>query len=75
MKEGETIQEMHTRLTSINNELHCLGEVIPFYKKVTKILVVLPKSWVSKVDSITEARNQKTLTMDELIGNLKTHEL
>lgn len=36
---------------------------------------VLPKSWDSKVDVIKEARDRKTLTMDELIGNLQTHEL
>ncbi|XP_049368191.1 uncharacterized protein LOC125833082 [Solanum verrucosum] len=36
---------------------------------------VLPKSWKSKVNSITEARNLKVLTMDDLIGNLQTYEL
>ncbi|KAF3653502.1 Double-stranded RNA-binding protein 4 [Capsicum annuum] len=75
MKEGETIQEMHTRFTSITNEFHCLGEVILLYKQVRKILGVLPKSWESKVYAITEARNLKTLTIEELIVNLKTHEL
>ncbi|XP_047268124.1 uncharacterized protein LOC107871863 [Capsicum annuum] len=75
MKEGETTQEMHTRFTSITNELNCLREIIPLYKKVRKILGGFPKSWESKLDVITEARNPKTLTMDELIGNLNTHEL
>ncbi|XP_016542338.1 uncharacterized protein LOC107842825 [Capsicum annuum] len=75
MKEGETIQEIHTRFTFITNELHCLGEVISLYKQVRKILGVLPKSYESKVDSITEARNLKALTMDKLIGNLNTYEL
>lgn len=40
-----------------------------------KILSVLPKSWKSKVNVISEARYLKTLTMDELIRNLKTYEL
>lgn len=40
-----------------------------------KYFGVCPKSWEIKVDTITEARNLKTLTMDELNGNLKTHEL
>lgn len=61
--------------TSINNELCYLGKVIPLYKQVKKTLGVLPKSWESKVDAITKERNQKTLTIDVLIGNLKTHEL
>lgn len=49
MMEGETIQEMHTRFTSIINELHYLEEVIPFYKQVRKILGVLPKYWKVKL--------------------------
>lgn len=36
---------------------------------------VLPKSWESKVDAITEVRNLKPLTMDKPISNIKTHEL
>ncbi|XP_049361978.1 uncharacterized protein LOC125826663 [Solanum verrucosum] len=70
MKEGETIFEMNSRFTSITNELRCLGEPIPLSKQVRKILKVLPKSWKSKIDVITEAKDLKTLSMDELIGNL-----
>lgn len=75
MKEGETIFEMNSRFTSITNELRCLGEPIPLSKHVRKILKVLPKSWESKVNVITEAKDLKTLAMDELIGNLQTYEL
>ncbi|XP_016546242.1 uncharacterized protein LOC107846345 [Capsicum annuum] len=67
MEEGETIQEMHTRFTSITNELHFLGEVISLYKQMIKILGALPKSWECNMDSITEAKNLKTFTMDELM--------
>ncbi|XP_015158487.1 uncharacterized protein [Solanum tuberosum] len=74
-REGETIFEMNSRFTSITNELRCLGEPIPLIKQVRKILKVLPKSWESKVDVITEAKDLKTLAMDELIGNLHTYEL
>ncbi|XP_070001921.1 uncharacterized protein [Nicotiana sylvestris] len=66
---------MHTRFTSIINELHSLGDVIPRNKLVRKILSVLPGSWESKVNAITEAKDLQTLTMDELIGNLKTYEM
>ncbi|XP_070025668.1 uncharacterized protein [Nicotiana sylvestris] len=34
IKEDEYIQDMHTRFTSIINELHSLGEVIPRNKLV-----------------------------------------
>ncbi|XP_070026001.1 uncharacterized protein LOC142182074 [Nicotiana tabacum] len=44
MKDDESIQDMHTRFTSIINELHSFGEVIPKNKLVRKILSVLPSS-------------------------------
>ncbi|XP_070002815.1 MAR-binding filament-like protein 1 [Nicotiana sylvestris] len=75
MKDDESIQDMHTRFTSIINELHLLGDVIPKNKLIRKILSVLPSSWESKVNAITEAKDLQTLTMDELIGNLKTYEM
>ncbi|XP_070015298.1 uncharacterized protein [Nicotiana sylvestris] len=36
MKDDESIQDMHTRSTSIINELHSLGEIIPRNKLVRK---------------------------------------
>ena len=36
---------------------------------------VLPGSWESKVEAITEAHDLDSLSMDELIGNLITYEL
>ncbi|XP_069150405.1 uncharacterized protein [Solanum lycopersicum] len=75
MKEGETIHDMFTKLSSITNELRSLGEPISMTKQVRKVLRILPKSWESKVDAITEAKDFKVLTMDALIGNLKTHEM
>ncbi|XP_075076675.1 uncharacterized protein LOC142163301 [Nicotiana tabacum] len=44
MKDDESIQDMHIRLTSIINELHSLGEIIPSNKLVRKILSILPSS-------------------------------
>ncbi|XP_070014661.1 uncharacterized protein [Nicotiana sylvestris] len=75
MKDNESIQDMHTRFTSIINELHSLGEIISRNKLVSKILSVLLSSWESKVNAITEAKDLQTLTMDELVGNLKTYEM
>nr|XP_025883705.1 uncharacterized protein LOC112940164 [Solanum lycopersicum] len=75
MKEGETIHDMFTKFSSITNELRSLGESISMNKQVRKVLRILPKSWESKVDSITEAKDLKVLTMDALIGHLKTHEM
>ncbi|XP_009625595.2 uncharacterized protein [Nicotiana tomentosiformis] len=75
MKDDESIQDMHTRFTSIINELNSLGEIIPRNKIVRKVLSILPTSWESKVNAIIEAKDLQTLTMDELVGNLKTYEM
>ena len=75
MAEGETIQDMHMRFTSIINEMYSLGEIVPNGKAVRKLLSVLPETWESKVEAITEARDLDSLAMDELIGNLITYEL
>lgn len=64
MKEGKTIREMHTRFTSVTNEMHYFSELSHPSKKVRNILRIFPKSWESKVDAITEARDLKTFSMD-----------
>ena len=73
--QGEAIQDMHTRFTSIFNEMYSLGEIVSNGKAVRKLLSVLPETWESKVEAITEARDLDSLGMDELIGNLITYEL
>ncbi|XP_070018185.1 uncharacterized protein [Nicotiana sylvestris] len=75
MKDDESIQDMHTCFTYIINELHSLREIIPRNKFVRKILSVLPRSCKSKVNAITEAKNLQALTINELVGNLKTYEM
>ncbi|XP_070043047.1 uncharacterized protein [Nicotiana tomentosiformis] len=66
MKDNESIQDIHTHFTSIINELHSLGEIIPRNKLVRTILCVLPSSWESKVSAIIEAKDLQKLTIDEL---------
>ena len=75
MRDGETIHEIFTKLSSIKNEQGSLGEPISMRKQVSKVLRILPKSWEIKVDVFTEAKDLKVLTMYALIGNLKTHEM
>ncbi|XP_070035308.1 uncharacterized protein [Nicotiana tomentosiformis] len=75
MNDDESIQDMHTRFTSIINELHSLGEIIPRNKLVRKVLSVLPSFWESKMNAITETKDLQTLITDELVGNLKTYEM
>ncbi|XP_070019815.1 uncharacterized protein [Nicotiana sylvestris] len=44
-------------------------------KLVRKILSILPSSWESKVNAITEAKDLQELTIDKLVGNIKTYEI
>ncbi|XP_070007901.1 uncharacterized protein [Nicotiana sylvestris] len=70
MKEGETIQKMYNRFTTLTNELKSLGRIILEEDKVEKILTkVLRVSWESKITAIQESKNIATLRLDELIGN------
>ena len=68
---------MMTRLTTLTNELTSLGKVISEEEQVEKVLRVLPKSkWNVKVTAITEANKElEGLTLDELVGNLRTYEI
>ncbi|KAK6798419.1 hypothetical protein RDI58_006121 [Solanum bulbocastanum] len=75
MEEDETIQDMHTRFTTIINEIYSLGEIILNGKTVRKLLSIFSEYWESKVEVITEARDLNKLAMDELNGNLMTYKL
>ncbi|XP_070034903.1 uncharacterized protein [Nicotiana tomentosiformis] len=76
IKEGDTIQEMYTRFTTLTNELKSLGRTLLEEDKVEKILTrVLPVTWESKITAIQESKNIATLRLDELIGNLTTYKL
>ncbi|XP_070032481.1 uncharacterized protein [Nicotiana tomentosiformis] len=75
MKESEPIQEMMTMFTIITNELESLGKVFISEELVSKVLRILPASWESKVATIQEAKELDNISLDELIGNLKTHEM
>ncbi|XP_070014865.1 uncharacterized protein [Nicotiana sylvestris] len=73
MKDDESIQDMHTRFTSIINELHSLGDVIPIKKLVSKILGVLPGSWESKSDDDDEEDGDDEVNFRDVQRNLKSH--
>ncbi|XP_070005923.1 GRIP domain-containing protein RUD3-like [Nicotiana sylvestris] len=73
----EALQTAHEGTTQVKQpKIECSPpNVIPKNKLVRKILSVLPGSWESKLNSTTESKDLQTLTMDELIGNLKTYEM
>lgn len=75
MKEGESIQQMADRLQVITAQLELLGKQYSMKDKLSKILMSLSREWRPKVTAIEEAKDLNKLTVDELVGNLMTHEL
>lgn len=76
IKQNEALQEMITRLTSMVNELSFLEKVLSTEKYVEKVLRILPKSkWDVKVTIIREVIDLTRMSLDELVGNLKTYEI
>ncbi|XP_070032158.1 uncharacterized protein [Nicotiana tomentosiformis] len=75
IKESELIQEMMTRFTIITNKLKLLRKVFTSDELVSKEVRILPASWELKVTIIQEANELDKISPDELVGNLKTHEI
>ena len=75
MDPNETISVMFTRFTDITNGLKSLGRMYLNVDLIQKILRSLPDKWDPKVTAIQEAKDLSTLTLDELMGSLITHEL
>ena len=71
MGDRESVMDMYTRFTHITNELKSLGKSFTTKELVRKILRILPHSWEAKVT----AKDMNRITLDELIGTLKTYEL
>ncbi|GMI85693.1 hypothetical protein HRI_002238600 [Hibiscus trionum] len=66
---------MFDRFSTITNGLKGYGEAIPEEKLVRKLIYSLPESWDSKKTVIIEAKNLRTLKLDELMGSLLTHQI
>ncbi|GMI70664.1 hypothetical protein HRI_000735700 [Hibiscus trionum] len=75
MEPDEDVTNMFDRFSTITNELKGYGEIISEDKLVRKLLYSLPESWDSKKTAIIEAKNLKTLKLDELMGSLLTLEI
>ncbi|XP_028082490.1 uncharacterized protein LOC114283818 [Camellia sinensis] len=75
MKPDENISQMLTRFTDIIDSLKSLGKTYTNAKIVRKVLQSLPKSWENKVIAVIEVRDLSTLSLDELMGFLLTHEI
>ena len=73
--EDETIDSAFARFNTIITSLKALDEGYSSKNYVRKFLRALHPKWRAKVTAIEELDNFTTLSLDELIGNLKVHEM
>lgn len=75
MHEHETKSEIHERFMKIINSLISFGKTYNEKEMCLKVLRTLPRSWMSKVTSIQEAKDMSTLLLDDMIGSLLRHKI
>jgi hypothetical protein len=74
MKDNESISDFSSRISGMINQLKLNGEEYEEQIIVEKILRSLPQKYDNLVMTIEEAKDLTTLTMDESMGILQTHE-
>ncbi|GJS40692.1 retrovirus-related pol polyprotein from transposon TNT 1-94 [Tanacetum coccineum] len=73
--EDESIDSAFDRFNTIITSLKALGEGYSSKNYVRKFLRDLHPKWRSKVTTIEESKDLTSLSLDELIGNLKVYEI
>ena len=74
IKDNEPIVEFISQISTLINQLKSNGEEYDEWRIVEKILRSLPQKYEKLVMTIEEAKGLTTLTMDELMRTLQTHE-
>ncbi|GJZ97511.1 hypothetical protein Tco_0669964 [Tanacetum coccineum] len=72
--EEESIDNAFAKFNTIITSLKALDEGFSSKSCVSKFLRALLPKWRAKVTTIEESKNLTTLSLDELIGNLKVYE-
>ncbi|GJW06104.1 hypothetical protein Tco_1568527 [Tanacetum coccineum] len=72
--EEESIDNAFAKFNTIITSLKTLDESFSSKNCVRKFLRALHPKWRAKVTAIEESKNLTTLSLDELIGNLKVYE-
>ncbi|XP_039133748.1 uncharacterized protein LOC120270743 [Dioscorea cayenensis subsp. rotundata] len=74
MREDESIQHYITSVLAVVNQIRGMGSELKEVDVVLKVMRSLSTRFVHAVTSIEEARDLKTMTLDELSGSLQAHE-
>nr|GEX94771.1 zf-CCHC domain-containing protein/DUF4219 domain-containing protein/UBN2 domain-containing protein [Tanacetum cinerariifolium] len=75
LPQKESIDNAFGRFNTIITSLKALGEGFSSKNYVRKFLRALHPKWRSKVTAIEESKDLTSLSLDELIGNLKVYEV
>ncbi|GJS26731.1 zf-CCHC domain-containing protein [Tanacetum coccineum] len=75
ISEDESIDSAFARFNTIITSLKALDEGYSSKNYVRKFLRALHSKWRSKVTAIEESKELTSLSLDELIGNLKVHKM
>nr|GEV72695.1 UBN2 domain-containing protein [Tanacetum cinerariifolium] len=75
ISEDEYIDSAFARFNTIITSLKALDEGYSSKNYVRKFLRALHPKWIAKVTAIEESKDLTSLSLDELIGNLKVHEM
>ncbi|GJY70384.1 hypothetical protein Tco_0474087 [Tanacetum coccineum] len=75
ISENESIDSAFARFNTLISSLKALDEGYSSRNYVRKFLRALHPKWRAKVTTIEESKDLTSLSLDELIGNLKVHEL
>ncbi|GJX13430.1 zf-CCHC domain-containing protein [Tanacetum coccineum] len=75
ISEDESIDSAFARFNTIITSLKALDECYSSKNYVRKFLRALHLIWRAKVTAIEESKDLTSLSLDELIGNLKVHEM
>ena len=75
MLEEESLSDFYPKLYDITNESFALGEKIPKFVPMRKIIRSLPNRFQFKITTIEESNNLDTMKVAELIGSFYAFEM
>ncbi|WMV59724.1 hypothetical protein MTR67_053109 [Solanum verrucosum] len=75
INEGKPVHEMHTRFSTITDELLLLEEPVPLCRQVSKILEISPKSWTNGFVIGNKTTEPEEITLCALFEHLQAYEM
>ena len=74
MKDSESMKDYFSRVIDVVNHMKTYGENITDQRIVEKILISLPEKYEYIVAAIQESKDLSTLSMQQLMSSLLSHE-